>query len=295
MSGAAADVRWQDLPAAELERHFNPRAAVPDFEAYGPVRVAASAAVRARLRDSALDLRYGPNPLETLDVFRPDGAGAPAPVQLYIHGGYWRAMDKNDFSFVAGPIVDAGGVAVVMNYDLCPNVTLDEIVREVRRCVVWTWRNVARYGGDPARLHLSGSSAGGHLVAMALAHDWTQDGLPADVIRGAVPITGIYDIAPVLGISVNAEIRLDAEMARRNSPMFMPLLSRAPALVAVGGGETPGWIRQSRDYAAHRRSAGLATEYMELPDDNHLSITARLGNADDPLTRGLLRQMGLAD
>ena len=203
----------------ELERQFNPRVAVPNHGEQIAARSEASARVRERLK-AELDLRYGPGPKETLDIF--PAAVDSAPVQLYVHGGYWRANDKSDVSFMAEPLVAAGATVVLINHDLCPDVGVGDIVEQVRRAIAWTYRHKAEHGGDPDQIYISGNSAGAHLCAMALAHDWEAKGLPADLIKGATLITGVYDLEPVLHISVNQDVRLDPEAARRLSPMFLP-------------------------------------------------------------------------
>jgi arylformamidase len=283
---------FRGMTAEQLEKQFNPRAAVPE---HGPLiawRMRRSEETRRKLR-CELELRYGPNPLETLDVF----PGAPGgPVQLYIHGGYWRANDKADASAIAEPLVAKGATVVLINYDLCPKATVGQIVEEVRRAVAWTYRNIRRYGGDPDRLFISGNSAGAHLCAMTLAHDWLGEGgegLPADVIKGAAPITGIYDLEPVLHITVNADVRLTPAEAKRLSPMTQPPLRKLPLLVAVGGAETPEWIRQSKDYAAMCRAHGIDAEYLECPGENHFTMTNVLADPEHMLTRAIVRQMGL--
>lgn len=279
----------RDMSAAELETQFNPRAAVPDHGHYIEDRMRRSAETRRTLR-CALDLRYGPGPLETLDVF----PGAPGgPVQLYVHGGYWRANGKADASVIAEPLVARGATAVLIDYDLCPDVTVAKIVQETIRAIAWTWRNILDHGGDPDRLFVSGNSAGAHLCAMALAHDWTADGLPADVIKGAAPVTGIYDLAPVPHISVNAQIRLRPEEVGALSPIHLPPRRPLPLLVAVGGAETPEWIRQSKDYAAMCRARGIPAEYLECPGENHFTMTNVLGDPEHMLTKAILKQMGL--
>lgn len=280
---------YRGMSAEDAERQFNPRVAVPDHGRYIEERARRSAEARRRLR-AELDLRYGANPLETLDVF----PGAPGgPTQLYVHGGYWRANDKSDASAIAEPLVAAGATAVLINYDLCPKVTVAEIVDEVRRAIAWTWRNVGQYGGDPNRLYISGNSAGAHLCAMALAHDWAADGLPEDAVKGAALLTGIYDLEPVLHISVNADVRLTPEEAKRLSPMFLPPRRNLPLLVAVGGAEPAAWIQQSKDYAAMCRARGIEAEYLECPGENHFTMTNVLADPGHSLTRAILTQMGL--
>ncbi|MEE9289620.1 MAG: alpha/beta hydrolase [Alphaproteobacteria bacterium] len=278
---------WRGLSPDELERHYNPRVAVPDFERHIETVRKMSAAARERLA-SRLDIRYGEGPLETLDVFP---ANRPqAPIHVYIHGGYWRLLDKSDYSVVAEPLVAAGATVVTLNYDLCPAVTLDDVVAETLRGITWVARNAADLGGDAGRIYLSGHSAGAHLAAMAIGHDWTAEALPADLVKGAVLVSGIYDPQPVLGISANQDIRLTREMARRNNACKRPPRGGGEVLVAVGGDETEGWIAQSR---AYHRAAGVRTDLLVVPERHHFSVSYDMVDAERPLCRAMLAQMGL--
>ena len=200
-------------------------------------------------------------------------------------------MDKSDYSFIADVFHPAGVTTVLVNYDLCPAVTLDTIVAQTNRAIAWTFRNIAGYGGDPRQLYVSGNSAGGHLTAMALAHDWpAAEGLPADIIKGAVPITGVFDCEPVPDITVNELVRLDRETARRLSPLRNPPRHALPLLIAVGGAEPPLWIRMSKDYAAvcrgarHRvrvHGAARPRPFRHRPGHRRFAESARPGNAAD--------------
>ena len=285
---------YRNLSPEALELEFNPRAVARNLDERLAASAAASAETRARL-DCMLDMRYGPGAKETLDIFpaADSGAGAGAPVHLFIHGGYWRAMDKSDYSFIADAFQPAGATTVVINYDLCPTVTLDTIVEQSNRSIAWTFRNIADYGGNPERLYVSGNSAGGHLTAMALAHDWEAEGLPADIIKGAAPITGVMDCEPVLDITVNEEVRLEPEAARRLSPLRNPPRRALPLLVAVGGAEPRLWIKMSEDYAALCRGRGIECEYLEMPGQDHFDISRAVGDPESPLARAMLRMMGL--
>jgi len=278
------------LSDAEINRQFMPRLAVPDHEAWLAAHAELSEVARRTL-PCQLDVPYGDTPLQALDIF--PAARAPAPVQVYFHGGYWRALDKSTYRFMALSMAPAGIATVLVNYDLCPAVSLDEVVRQSLAAVAWVGRNGATYGCDPRRLHVSGNSAGAHLAAMALAQDWRAHGLPADLIKGACCITGIYDLAPVLRIDANAEIRLRPEMVARNSPLSLPLPAKPPVIVAVGADETPLWIKQSTDYAAMLRANGVATELMVIPGTHHFSITRSLADPEGALPKAIRRQMGV--
>ncbi|MDA1101898.1 MAG: alpha/beta hydrolase [Proteobacteria bacterium] len=285
-----AEIDRHGYSVEEFEAQYNPRQAVPDHQVKIDARVTASAEARCRI-EGIYDLRYGPGPLEVLDIFPAEAEASP--VQFYIHGGYWRAQDKSDVSFFAEPFAAAGATVVVVNYDLCPNVTLPEIMAEIVRALTWTHGNVAEWGGDPSRIFISGNSAGAHLGAMMLAHDWQAEGLPADLIKGAALLTGVYDPAPVLGISVNAEIRLTPDMLATVSPMANLPRRNLPLLLPVGGGETAEWIKQTRAYADLCQANGIGAEYLEVPGADHFDMTAAMGDPDGPVLPAILAQMGL--
>lgn len=276
----------------EFERQFNPRVAVPDHQPKIDARVAMSKAARERL-SGEYDVRYGPGAKETLDIFPAPGTTS-APVQLYIHGGYWRAQDKSDVTFLAEPLTAAGACTVIMNYDLCPTVTVPEIVAETVRAIAWTYANIGRHGGDPERIFISGNSAGAHLGAMALAHEWTADGLPEDIVKGAVLLTGVYDPEPVLGLSVNDQIRLTPEQIPLIDPRRHLPRRALPLTIAVGGAETESWIKQSRDYHTLCVERGIAADYLEMPGEDHFTMTGVMGEPEKPALQAIFRQMGLA-
>ena len=228
-----------------VERGYNNRAAVPDHPSWLARFTESSAKARAALAPQQ-DLRYGPGPKETLDLFLP--AGPARATFLFLHGGYWRALDKSDFSFVAPPFVAEGCAVAVANYDLCPDVSIAKIVDECRRAVVWIAGNGAAHGAHPGRIVVGGHSAGGHLAAMLLVTDWAAEGLGLahDPILGAVSVSGVHDLAPMVHFSFNADFRLDDAEAARLSPVRLAPRSRAPLVLAVGADETSEFVRQTR-------------------------------------------------
>lgn len=268
-------------PEQYHEWNFNPRAAVPDADRFTRRAQGLSLQARGAMR-ARLDLRYGEGELASLDVFPAEDSGAP--LHVYLHGGYWRGRDKSDYSYLARALVPAGIATVVMNYDLCPAASLPGIVAQVRAGLGWVHANARALGGDPARLSLSGHSAGAHLAAMALAADG-EDALPAGVIRGAVLVSGIYELTPVLGVSVNEEIRLGPEQVGPMSPLRHPPRADVPLWVAVGGDEPPGWIEQSRRFAQAARANGSTVTYREVAGHHHFSIMTLLEDAHAPLSR----------
>ena len=210
-----------------LDREYNNRAKVSDHGAWLARYPRESEATRAAL-PVRLDVAYGAHPGETLDIF-PASGPTPAPIQIFIHGGYWQWLDKGDFSFVARAFRPAGVAVVVINYGLIPSVTMDELVGQCRAAVAWTHRHAASFGGDPGRIHVSGHSAGGHLVAMLMATDWKIFGVPAHVIKGGTGISGLYDLEPIRLCYLNDVMKLSPADARRNSPVRRRAAAERPA------------------------------------------------------------------
>ncbi|MCF8467136.1 MAG: alpha/beta hydrolase [Sneathiella sp.] len=274
----------------ELNLQYLPRLTVPNSESYFENAATRSTRTRAELT-CHIDQPYGETALQRLDIFpaqTPD-----APVFVFIHGGYWRALDKSFYSDTAAPFVAAGATVVLPNYDLCPAVTIPDIVRQMQKALRWIYTDIGRYNGDPSRLYLSGHSAGGHLTGMMMATDWEAEGLPANLLKGAAPLSGVFDIEPLRHTDLQADLRLTAEEAALMSPQHLALTAACPVICAVGGGESASFHRQSRDFAEKCRAEGLPCEYLAMGNDNHFDITGRLHLADDPLTLALLKLMGL--
>lgn len=278
-----------------LDAQYNARATVPDVDVFLKQYAEASRQARETL-PCTLDVAYGEHPDETLDIFpAAPGSATPAPVFVFIHGGYWRALNKSDSSPMAPAFTRAGAVVVAVNYSLAPAVTLDHIVDQNRRALAWIWRNIARYGGDPARIHISGSSAGGHLCAMLLAGGWQASaGIPSDAVRGAVLLSGLYDLTPLVRTHINAWMRMSPEDALRNSPDRITPAAGCPIVVSYGGHETDEFKRQSDDYLAAWLARGYPGRHVAMPECNHFDIVLELSRAGSPLAQAALEQMGLA-
>jgi arylformamidase len=275
------------LTAEEVERGYNNRAAVSDHPQWFARWAEGSREARERYAPT-LDLRYGPNPKETLDLFVP--AGDARGTLLFIHGGYWRALDKADHSFVAGPVVEQGFAVAVINYDLCPQVSIAVIVDEVRRAVAWLVRDGARHGAEPSRIVVAGHSAGGHLAAMTLATPASAFGTSPHPVRAAVSVSGVHDLEPMVLFSFNADFRLDAAEARRLSPVRLSPATNAPLLVAVGGDETGEFLRQSQamwDAWPQNRPEGDGGP-LRLPGKHHFSVVFDYADPRSVLTQRTL-------
>jgi arylformamidase len=275
------------LTAEFVERGYNNRAAVPEHPVWLARYATDSAAARAALAPK-LDLRYGPGPKETLDLFVPK---TPARgTFVFLHGGYWRALDKGDFSFVAPAFVAQGIAVAVVNYDLCPDVSIATIVGQCIRAVAWLVREGVAHGANGDRIVVGGHSAGGHLAAMLHATDWTQTRLARDPIAGGVSLSGVHDLAPMLLFSFNADFKLDAAEARRMSPVTLAPRTRAPLLLAVGADETSEFLRQTRllwDAWPSSRPAG-ATAPLFIPARHHFSVVADYADPGSELARQTL-------
>ena len=282
---------FRDYDRQALDREYNNRGKVADFADYLARFPRESEATRRQLA-GRLDVAYGPSPAETLDIF-PAARPGPAPVHVFIHGGYWMAIDKRDFSYVARAVQPAGATVVVINYALIPSVDMDELVRQCRAAVAWVHRHARSFGGDPDRLFVSGHSAGGHLTAMCMATDWAAWETPADVIKGGCAISGLYDLEPIRLCYLNDTLKLSPEAVRRNSPVRLRPAGRAPLLLPVGALEGPEYHRQTEELAAAWRAGGVPCEVLDMAGINHFSIVAQLEDPGSELSRAILRQMGL--
>lgn len=262
---------------AEIDAQYNAAQAVPDFPRYGQRNAALSQQLRQSL-PCVLDVPYGPTLAETLDIFPAEQPHAP--VFMFIHGGYWRALSSKDYSLVATGLRRRGVTTVVVNYALCPQVSIEEIVRQVRASVAWTLRNIAAHGGDPARVVMGGHSAGGHLTAMCLQSAWAADyGLPQDPLAGAVLISGLYDLRPLRYSYLQPMIQLDEGIVQRCSPLFGVRASRTPALVTWGGNESAEFARQSASWHAAYTALGGTATLQAVEGAHHFSV---LDGFEDP-------------
>jgi arylformamidase len=278
---------WSSLTPAEHEFQYNPQAAFPNFKDAQAGRAATNAKALASLARRA-DQAYGEHPLRKVDVYPAATGDGPAPVHVFFHGGYWRAQDKENFAFVAAPLVAAGITTVVANYELCPASTLDGVAESAIAAVDWVRREASSFGGDPGRISLSGHSAGAHLVAECMAHDWAAAGVEPAFIVGAVMISGIYDPRPVMGTSVNAEVRLTEDIALRRDVERRPVFAKCPSTLFAGGLEPWHWIEQSYRYSHHLHRRRMNPEVHTLPRWGHFDILNEFTEAGSPILRSVI-------
>jgi arylformamidase len=256
-----------------LDRMYNNRALVPDYAGYFQRWDEDSARVRSEL-PCELDLLYGRGPGETLDVFPAEGGKGGAPVVFFIHGGYWRSLDKRGHSFVAPAFTRRGACVVVPNYALCPMVTIPLITVQMVRALAWTCRNVAQWGGDPSRITVIGHSAGGHLAAMMLSCLWQQydPALPADLVRRALSISGLYDLEPLMHTPfLQSDLRLSPQQVLQASPVLLPPPAQGTLYTVAGGDESAEFLRHNtRIVEAWSKDRVPVCE--ALPGRNHFSV-----------------------
>ncbi len=282
---------------AWLEAQYNNRARVADhaqiFARWGQ----ASALVREQ-PGAVLDVAYGPGAGETLDIFAAAPGMAPAagaPVLVFIHGGYWRSLDKAEHAFVAPVFNAAGALVVVPNYALCPAVTPEHITLQMARMLAWVWAHAAEHGGDASRMVLVGHSAGGHLATMLLSCRWKEvvPEMPAQPLAGALSISGLYDLEPLRHMpSVQADLRLTPAAVARLSPAFFPRPKGAKLYTVVGLDESDEFLRQNR--LIRDVWGPTAVPVCEtLPGTNHFTVLNGLADPKARLHVLALRLLGL--
>ncbi|HVO93935.1 MAG TPA: alpha/beta hydrolase [Terriglobales bacterium] len=284
------EIAYKGFRQDELEFQYNPRVSVPEFPELAKVRAAQARQVR-ETATSWLNVPYGASPREKVDIYAADKPGGS--VLVYIHGGYWRSGSKEDNCNFVPTFTKRGATVVLVEYDLCPQVNVSDIVRQTRASIAWVYKNIARFGGNPPKLFVAGHSAGGHLTAMALAHDWEKEGLPGDCIKGALATSGVYDLEMVMKISVQEQVRMTPELAKQNSPFLNPPRVKCPLIIAVGAAEPKGWQQISEDYFRYCKEQGMNVEYLVEPDANHYTMTEHLLDERRPLTRAMIKLMGI--
>jgi arylformamidase len=268
------------MAAIDYEAEYNNRARVPEHPEIFARWTRAAADYRAaarRARRAELGLSYGSTERQTIDLFRPEGDASA--LALFIHGGYWRSLDPSLFSHMAAGLNARGVTVGVAGYDLCPQVSIAEIVRQTREACRFLW---SRFG---QRMLVYGHSAGGHLAACMVATDWTEidSTLPADLSPVAMAIAGLFDLDPLIGVSMNADLRLDAAEARRLSPLFWPIGADRTLDAVVGGLESSEFLRQSKIITETWGEKGAGTLYTEVTGANHFTVIDPLADPASPM------------
>ena len=285
---------WMGMDQVELDAAY-------DQSLYAPLRrqdiarwASNSESVRTRLgmpqRES-----YGPTEIEKLDIYRTKRPNAP--IFVFIHGGAWLGGEAKNYAFPAELFVNAGAHYVVLDFVAikAANGDLRVMADQARRGVAWVYKNAANFGGDPNRLYIGGHSSGGHLCGVTLVTDWSKDfGLPADVIKGGLCMSGMYDMKPVRLSKRSTYVKFDDDMETKMSSQRHLDLLHAPIIVTYGTNETPEFQRQNRDFAAAAKAAGKKVEPIEAANYNHFEMCESLSNPYGPNGRAALSLIKLS-
>ncbi|CAL9700663.1 unnamed protein product [Knipowitschia caucasica] len=281
----------------ELELQFSPScwshrmAANEVIEAH--VKALKEGTDKARaLAQTLLNVPYGEGDGERLDVYIPNSNSLDLPLVIYIHGGYWQFLSKEESGFMAVPLVSKGVVVVAVDYDTAPKGNMDLIVSQVRKSVVSVVQQYSHING----LFICGHSAGAHLAAMVLSTDWSQYSI-APQIKGAFLVSGIYDLLPIVSTYVNEPLKMTDEVAVRNSPttLVQQLKTSSSAchiVVAVAEHDSPEFRKQSEEYYRMLEASGLNVTLEDVPNTDHFNIIERLVEGEYHLTKLLLKMMG---
>jgi arylformamidase len=278
---------YKNFSQKELDLQYNVRARIPETESIFARWLDTSEATRARFADVlTLDLRYGEDGAQTIDVF--SCGKTDRPLVVFIHGGYWQSLDKKYFSYIADAYLAEDLNFAAINYRLAPNASMDAIVEDCRQATACLYREAGNLGFDPEQIYLTGSSAGGHLVAEMAATDWSARGLPGDIIKAGCALSGLYDLEPIRLCYLNKVLGMDAEMARRNSPVHKVPQNGPPLLLSYGGAETNEFDCQQSDFADAWKAQGLDCTVLAQSDGHHFDMVDRLGDPDAELFRAVL-------
>jgi arylformamidase len=284
---------WLDMDQQALDDAYDQQVYAPNRDQVGKRRIANSEIAR-KILGTPLRLSYGETAIEALDVYR--CARPNAPINVFVHGGAWRANRAADYAFLAEPFVNAGAHFVVLDF-----INVDEaggslfpMVEQVRRAIGWVYRNAHKFGGDPDRIYLTSHSSGSHLSGCVLTHDWAKEGLPRDIVKGAMLGSGMYDLKPVRLSKRSKYVKFTDEMEQALSAQRHIDKLNTPLILAYGTYETPEFQRQSRDFAAAVRAAGKPVELLVGEGYNHFEMLETLGNPYGLLGRAVLAQMKLA-
>src|SRR5215212_7861663 len=276
--------------SVDYEAEYNNRARVPEHAEIFARWQRDAAAYRdaaASERRAELAIRYGARPRETIDLFAPEGGGA-TPLALFIHGGYWRSLEPSMFSHCAAGLNARGITVAVAGYELCPRAKIAHVIEAMRQACLYLWRRFGR------RLMVYGHSAGGHLTACMVATDWKAlaPDAPADLVPAGYSISGLFDLAPLVHVAMNEDLRLDPEEAHRVSPLYWPVMPGRALDAVVGSRESSEFLRQSKNVVEAWRQGEAETRYEEIADKNHFTVLDALTDPKGAMVERLVELCG---
>ncbi|MEO3388149.1 alpha/beta hydrolase [Mesorhizobium sp. CAU 1741] len=267
---------------------------VPDFDAIASEFAARSRALSGRSKLRA-DIAYGHRPREVLDVAFPERQAAGAPLHVFVHGGYWRSGEKADYRFVAEPVLAAGGVAALVEYDLMPGERLEVLVGQVRRALHWLHQHASDFGADPFRITVSGHSAGAHLASFLAATGPAETEAPgAPALHAMMLVSGIYELSGIPGSFLRDEARMTAEEAADWSPLGSTHHSGPRRVLAYGGNETAPFLDQAQALHDALQGEGQPVDLVAAPGLNHMSVVLDLGDPKGGLGQRLADMVALS-
>ena len=282
---------YLDYTQEELDKQYEHRHTVPDADEYVAAHRAASERVRSKV-NGRFDVSYGSGEDELLDIYLSD-SGHPAPIVVFFHGGRWAMGSKTSNCEAAEMYTALGLNFVSVNYSLLPKVSMDVLIRQCRDATAWLWRHADSFDGDRDRIFVHGKSAGAHVASMVAVTDWRADyDLPANVIKGGLLVSGMYDLEPIRLTFRNEWLRLDEEAAQRNSPIHHVPPNGCDLVVGVGSRETEEFRRQPRAFAAAWRAKGLNCRFVEMEGHHHFSINDAMNQAASALVSPFLKTIG---
>ena len=289
---------WHDMDQSALDDAYDQLVWAPNRDQLTKRRIANSAAMRARIGEPKR-FAYGATPIEGLDVYRATasgGAKAASPVAIFVHGGAWRTGAASDYGFLAEPFVHASAHFAVLDFVKVDDTggSLFPMAEQVRRAIGWVFRNADRFGGDRNRLYLVSHSSGSHLAGCAVTHDWSKEGLPRDILKGATLSSGMYDLEPVRLSKRSVYVNFTDAMEHELSAIRHIDKVNTPLIVSYGTYESPEFQRQTRDFAVAVKAAGKPVELLVGDGYNHFEMCETLANPYGLLGRAALAQMGLS-
>ncbi|MDN3653339.1 alpha/beta hydrolase [Thalassotalea ponticola] len=280
---------YRQFTSQQLAQQYSPSSCIDDINVFlQDYRKSSEQALLWAQQQGRIEanVAYGSDEDERLDLYLPT-AKPSGKLQVYIHGGYWQQLGKQDSAFAANAFQQLGCHFAVINYSLAPKVSLSAIVEQNRKAIVWLYQHAERFGYDRQQIYISGSSAGAHLAMLMAQTNWQQYGLEEQqVIRGVCAVSGIYDLEPIAQTYINEPLHLTADEIDTLSPMHLPLPNQCPVIIAYGDNETAEFKRQSDDMAAR-----LNTASMVIADRNHFNVVMELGNVNSPLCQAVIEQM----
>lgn len=266
----------------ELEKGYNIRLLHNDFDGLISSWEARSKSFRKNANCS-LDLAYSDGEKDKLDIFRCGQLNAP--LFVFVHGGYWQRGDKSIYSYIAEPFIKAGIDVALIGYQLCPNASMTNIVDKIRQALIWLWKNAKAQSISQDRINFSGHSAGGHITAMLLTTNWSEldQSLPIDIIKAAIPLSGLYQLDPIRKTTIGEALQLDDKESQTLSPQFLRPNTNTPILAALGGGETDAFHWQTNEFVKEWKRYQPHIEYFAEPDVGHMGLVERLATSDSEI------------